>query len=111
MAPVDERPRAVLWWTPIGQVGIAREQADVVLPVTDCTWIEAVDVNAVEQRCRASMMQPLIEFAAETTEILVVFAVAQREHAVMQSGERAARCNAHAPCEPSCRIRRLAFAE
>src|SRR3546814_12614374 len=66
-----------------------------------------VDLDAIEQRPRASPAQALVELATEAAEAFLVIGVAKREHGVLESVQ-VGRCLAQLPCERACEVGRLA---
>src|SRR3546814_4753784 len=83
------------------------ERSDLVLPVAQCRGVLVVDLDAIEQRPRASPAQALVELATETAEAFLVIGVAKREHGVLESVQ-VGRCPAQLPCERACEVGRLA---
>src|SRR3546814_9643545 len=83
------------------------ERSDLVLPVAQCRGVLVVDLDAIEQRPRASPAQALVELATETAEAFLVIGVAKREHGVLESVQ-VGRCLAQLPCERACEVGRLA---
>ena len=80
----DQAPGAISRRAPVGQVAAAGELADMVLPMPQRARVAGVDVDAVEQRLRAGVVQPVVQVAAEAAITVGVLAVAQCKHAVLQ---------------------------
>src|SRR3546814_8013596 len=67
-AAFDQPPRAVVGRAPVGDLGMVAERSDLVLPVAQCRGVLVVDLDAIEQRPRASPAQALVELATDTAE-------------------------------------------
>src|SRR3546814_17734512 len=66
-----------------------------------------VDLDAIEQRPRASPAQALVELATEAAEAFLVIGVAKREHGVLESVQ-VGRCLAQLPLARACEVGRSA---
>ena len=87
---------------------MAGELAEPVLPMAQRTGVAGVDLDPVEQRPRAVMMQPLVEAAAEAAEA-IVGTIAQRQHRVLQAVQREGLVE-HVAGESEHMVRRVALA-
>src|SRR3546814_13956155 len=74
------------------------ERPDLVLPVAQRRGVLVVDLDAIEQRPRASPAQALVELATDAAEAFLVIGVAKRAHGVLESVE-VGRCLAQLPCD------------
>src|SRR3546814_17067311 len=85
----------------VGDLGVVAERPDLVLPVAQRRGVLVVDLDAIEQRPRASPAQALVELATEAAEAFLVIGVAKREHGVLESVQ-VGRCCAQLPGARAC---------
>jgi hypothetical protein len=82
-ASISESPSIVARRFPVRQIGAVAQDAELMLPIAECTLVAVIDFDDIKQRVRALMSQPLIQAVAERAVVLVL-AVAERQHRVIQ---------------------------